>query len=203
MTGVHDVKPTDLLTSEHRLIERMIALLADALHVLEDTGPPRSPGSPDKTNVSLIEAGVDFFESYADRTHHGKEEDILFKELANKPLYEAEQQLMQQLMQEHIWTRQSVGRLASANARYGRGDAAALHTMLYETRRLVQSYPAHIEKEELHFFNPAMEYFSNAEQQAMLRRFIEFDSRLIHAHYVRVVEEQERTHRVPTGSFRL
>jgi hemerythrin-like domain-containing protein len=195
------VKPTDLLTSEHRLIERMIALLADALHALEDIGTPKT-SETDKANENLVEAGVDFFESYADRTHHGKEEDILFRELANKPLYEAEQQMMQQLMQEHVWTRQSVGRLASANARYRRGDAAALHTMLYETRRLVQSYPAHIEKEELHFFSPAMEYLSNAEQQAMLRRFTEFDSRLIHAHYIRVIEEQERTHRVPTGSFR-
>jgi hemerythrin-like domain-containing protein len=187
------VKPTDLLMREHRLIERMTALLADTVHTLRDI---------DKTNVEIILVGVEFFEAYADRTHHGKEEDILFEELSNKPLSDADRRMMQQLMQEHIRTRQIVGRLVSANTRYGRGDEAALHTMLYEMGRLVPFYPAHIEKEELHFFGPAMDYFTPAEQQAMLRRFTEFDSHLIHDRYSRIVEEQEHKYRVPTGSFR-
>jgi hemerythrin-like domain-containing protein len=187
------VKPTDLLMNEHRLIERMIALLAEGLRTARDIRD---------TDIGLITFGVDFFETYADRTHHGKEEDILFRSLAAKPLAEAEQQTMQRLKQEHIWTRQSVGRLASANTRFHRGDEAALHTMLYETGRIVQSYPAHIQKEETDFFGPVMEYYTNAEQQDMVERFVEFDSRLIHERYARLLEEQERTHRVPAGSFR-
>jgi hemerythrin-like domain-containing protein len=186
------VKPTDLLMREHRLIERMIALLADTLQNSQDI---------DKASIETVLVGVEFFESYADRTHHGKEEDILFNALTDKRLSDADAQVMQQLMQEHIWTRQTVGRLASANSRYARGDEAALHTMLYEMGRLVPFYPAHIEKEEQHFFGPAMDYFTPAEQQAMMRRFTEFDSRLIHDRYSRIVEEQEHRHRVPAGSF--
>jgi hemerythrin-like domain-containing protein len=186
------VRPTELLMREHRLIERMVVVLADTLQTTHDI---------EKTDVEIIIAGVEFFEGYADRTHHGKEEDILFEELSNKRLSDADARTMQELMQEHIWTRQVVGRLASANTRYARGDEGALHTMLYEMGRLVPFYPTHIEKEEQHFFGPAMDYFTPAEQQAMLRRLTEFDSRLIHDHYSRTVEEQERRHRVPAGSF--
>ncbi len=36
-----------------------------------------------------------------------------------------------------------------------------------------------------------MDYFSGAEQQAMLDRFWEFDRKMIHEKYRRVVEEEE------------
>jgi hemerythrin-like domain-containing protein len=195
------LKPTDLLMAEHRLIERMIALLEDALQAMRDTNLS-SPSRPnDRANMALITTGVDFFQNYADRTHHGKEEDVLFKALADKPLSDPERQMMQRLMQEHAWTRQAVGRLASANVRYNRGDQAAMQTMIYETGKLVQFYPAHIEKEDLHFFPAVSDYFSNAEQLAMANLFVEFDSRQIHERYARILEEEERRRRVPRGSI--
>ena len=42
---------------------------------------------------------------------------------------------------------------------------------------LVAFYPRHIEKEDKHFFYPILDYFSAAEQDAMLREFNEFDRR--------------------------
>jgi hemerythrin-like domain-containing protein len=205
---VRDVRPTDLLMTEHRLIERMIALLSAQIHDLSARDRPagRRSGLPATISgadagVALIEFGVDFFGTYADRTHHGKEESILFARLSEKTLADAEEKTMRRLAQEHASTRQTVNRLAAANARYGRGDEGALQTLLYETDRLVQLYPAHIELEELHFFGPAMDYFSNAEQQAMLARFVEFDSRIIHDRYSRILEELEQHPHIPVASF--
>jgi len=39
-----------------------------------------------KTNPLFIDIAVDFIRMYADRTHHGKEEDILFRDLEKKSL---------------------------------------------------------------------------------------------------------------------
>ncbi len=167
---------------EHRLIERMVRLLDAELHRMKDAA---------RVDIELIVAGVDFFRMYADRTHHGKEEDILFRELAERSLSDEEQHMMQRLIQEHIWARQAVGRLAVANDRYRRGETMALETIIYELGRIVEFYPRHIEKEDKHFFIPVMDYFSEAEQQVMLDKFREFDGRMIHEKYRRVVEERE------------
>lgn len=177
------MKPIGPLMIEHRLIERMIRLLEGELQTMKDT---------DEADADLILAGVDFFRTYADRTHHGKEEDILFEALRDKPLADEHREMMQRLIQEHIWARQAVGRLASATDRYRHGDIAAMYTLTYELGKIVQFYPAHIEKEDKHFFLPVMDYFTQAEQQAMLERFWEFDRAMIHEKYEAVVEELER-----------
>jgi hemerythrin-like domain-containing protein len=177
------MKPIGPLMIEHRLIERMIRLLEGELETMRST---------DEANADLVAAGADFFRMYADRTHHGKEEDILFEALRDKPLSDEHREMMQRLIQEHIWARQAVGRLASANDRYRHGDVAAMYTMIYELSKIVQFYPAHIEKEDKHFFIPIMDYFTEAEQKAMLERFWEFDKAMIHEKYKAVVEELEK-----------
>ncbi len=58
------MKPIGPLMWEHRLIEHMVDLLRLEIDRITDR----------KTaNVILIEQAVDFFRTYADRTHHGKE----------------------------------------------------------------------------------------------------------------------------------
>ena len=67
--------------------------------------------------------------------------------------------------------------------------------MTYELGKIVQFYPEHIEKEDKHFFIPIMDYFTPAEQQAMLDRFWEFDRAMIHEKYKKVVDELEQESR--------
>jgi hemerythrin-like domain-containing protein len=177
------MKPAGPLMIEHRLIERMVALLGHALDQMREV---------EQANVHLIATGVDFFRMYADRTHHGKEEDILFRQLQDKSLSREHEEMMQRLVQEHIWAREAVGKLSSANQRYQQADKGALPTMMYELGKIVEFYPAHIEKEDKHFFLPVMEYFSESEQQAMLDAFWDFDRKMIHEKYEGVVEEAER-----------
>jgi hemerythrin-like domain-containing protein len=135
---------------------------------------------------------VDFFRMYADKTHHGKEEDILFRELSAKRLSDEDKKMMELLVQEHILARQSVGRLSDANHHYIEGDRQALEQIVNELGKLVKFYPVHIEKEDKHFFIPVMEYFSQAEQQNMLEEFREFDRTMIHEKYKKTVEEIEK-----------
>jgi hemerythrin-like domain-containing protein len=50
----------------------------------------------------IIEKVVDFIRMYADKTHHGKEEDILFKKLKKKNLSIEDSQLMNELIKDHF-----------------------------------------------------------------------------------------------------
>jgi hemerythrin-like domain-containing protein len=177
------MKPIGPLMIEHRLIERMVKLLDAELGNIKKTSA---------VNTSLINAGVDFFHTYADRTHHGKEEEILFRELTQKQLSVEDNELMQRLIQEHIWAREAVSKLSAANGRYIEGDKDALKVMIYEVEKLVKFYPMHIEKEDKQFFIPVMNYFSMEEQSAMLDAFWVFDRNMIHEIYKKVVEENER-----------
>ncbi len=52
-------------------------------------------------------------------------------------------------------------------------------------------YPVHIEKEDKHFFLPCLGYFSKEEQDIMLGEFWEFDRKMIHEKYRKVVETRE------------
>ena len=71
------MKPIGPLMWEHRLIEQMVVLLRSEIDRIT---------SANTVNVILVEQAVDFFRTYADRTHHGKEEEILFRDLAQKKM---------------------------------------------------------------------------------------------------------------------
>jgi len=177
------MKPIGPLMIEHRLIERMVSLLSQALETMKKTN---------QVNAAFISMGVEFFRTYADRTHHGKEEEIFFRDLSMKEMSSEDKSMMERLIQEHIWARQAVTKLAAAHGRYVSGDRDALKAMIYELEKIVTFYPIHIEKEDKEFFLPVMRYFSKQEQQAMLDEFWKFDQSMIHEKYRTMVEEEEK-----------
>ena len=170
------------LMIEHRLIERMISLIKDALAQIEST---------QKVDPLFVDTAVDFIRMYADRTHHGKEEDILFRDLSKRPLSAEDQRVMDELIQEHVFGRQTTKALLEANARYRDGDASALANIADKLRTLVEFYPKHIEKEDKVFFPASRAYFTDEEDQAILAEFWAFDRKMIHEKYSSVVEELE------------
>jgi len=170
------------LMIEHRLIERMISLIKDALAQIEST---------QKVDPLFVDTAVDFIRMYADRTHHGKEEDILFRDLSKRPLSAEDQLVMRELVEEHIFGRQTTKALIEANMRYRNGDASALADTADKLRTLVDFYPKHIEKEDKIFFPASRTYFTDEEDRAMLAEFWEFDRKMIHEKYRSVVEGLE------------
>jgi len=176
--------PIGPLMIEHRLIERMIAQLKRRLDALESTG---------EIDPGFVDEAVDFIRSYADRCHHGKEEDILFRELGTRALSGEHRRVMDELVQEHKHARETVGALVAATRRYRDGDRGAAADIAAALRELVGMYPAHIEKEDKHFFVPVMSYFTKAEQDAMLEEGHELDRKLIHERFGKVVEDLEQS----------
>jgi len=170
------------LMIEHRLIERMLSVVRKVLVEIESTR---------KVDPVVVDIAVDFIRVYADRTHHGKEEDILFREMEKKPLSGEDRQVMKELIEEHVFGRQTTSALVEANNRYRKGEDSALTDIVGRLETLVDFYPKHIEKEDKVFFPASRKYVSDDEDQAMLAEFWEFDRRMIHEKYRSVVEAME------------
>jgi hemerythrin-like domain-containing protein len=171
-----------LLMIEHRLIERMLAVIRQRLVAIK---------ASNAVDPVFIDTTVDFIRTYADRTHHGKEEDILFRDLNARNLSDADRRVMNELVEEHVFGRNTTKELVDANTRYRNGDASALGVITVKLETLVDFYPRHIEKEDKVFFPAARTYFSVEEDQALLAEFWEFDRKMIHEKYKAVVATLE------------
>jgi hemerythrin-like domain-containing protein len=170
------------LMIEHRLIERMLSVIQRALDTVAQT---------QSIDPYFVDTAVDFIRIYADRTHHGKEEDILFSDLRKKDLSHEDRRVMNELIEEHIFGRETTKALVEANTRYRKGDEAAFAELTSRLKTLVDFYPRHIAKEDKVFFPASRTYFSDHEDQAMLSEFWEFDRKMIHEKYQSIVKDYE------------
>ena len=168
------------LMIEHRLIQEMLNVIRRTLEQAEQA---------QAIDPYFVDTAVDFIRTYADRTHHGKEEDIMFRELRNKQISNKDRLLMDELIEDHIFSRSTTKALVEANIRYRKGNEAALGEVMACLKTLVEFYPKHIKKEDDVFFPASRTYFSDIEDQAMLNEFWEFDRKMIHEKYKAVVKE--------------
>jgi len=176
--------PVGYLMIEHRLIDRLIRLLTRELTRMCERN---------KADLVFLEQAVDFIRNYADKCHHGKEEDILFRDLMKKKLIPLHKRIIHQLVREHQMGRNAVKRLIAARAVYEKRKMQGLRGIKKEIRWLSEFYPRHIAKEDKGFFIPAMSYFNQREQSRMLGEFCRFDSSPpVQQIYRELVEKMEK-----------
>lgn len=177
------MRPIDPLTEEHRHIERMVAIMRrESAHVREVS----------LVDGVFVDAFVDYFRTYTDRTHHGKEEGILFRALAGKPLSAEDRRTMEGLIEGHRWARRTVAELDTAKLAYLSGHYMALNTVVEKLDALTAFFPGHFQIEDRTFFPASLRYLSESEQQTLLGEFWEWDRSMIHEKYRSVVDELER-----------
>jgi hemerythrin-like domain-containing protein len=158
---------------EHRLIEKMLALADRKVQAMTE----------ESYDPVFVDSVVDFIKTYADRTHHGKEENILFAELAKKDLDEANARILVELIDEHKQAREKVAEIVALNACYKQGERQAAITIKAVISWLASFYPVHIKKEDDAFFPDTERYFSAHELDELLERFWNFDRHMIHEKY--------------------
>ena len=169
--------------TEHRMIERMLSIMQDALWNIE---------SRQKIDPSLVDRIIDFIVVYVDETHHGKEEDIFFKHLKDKPLSPEDSGMMEELIEEHVFGRETTTALSTANNLYRNGDESSLADLAEAMKALIEFYPRHIDKEDNRFFPASRTYMTNEEEQSMLAQFRDYDQNMIHRKYRSVLEKLEQ-----------
>ena len=171
--------------TEHRLIEKMLNITGKELDVIKKSNI---------LNPVFIDTIVDFIKTYADRTHHGKEEEILFTKLKNINLGAEDERMMRELIDEHAVARKMVSRLIEGNKKYADGDSSSIKTITDTLSDLIVFYPPHILKEDKIFFPNTEKYFSNVELDEMLNDFWEFDKKMIHEKYNAIYTSLKERH---------
>ena len=119
--------PMKKLVDEHVLIKRWIALIPRVVEHLD---------VETESGRRLILDGIDMIRSYADKYHHAKEEDILFK------YFDQDSQILQVMYEDHTTGRGHVKAMLEA---LERKDKATLGNHLMAYRELLTG---HIKKED-------------------------------------------------------
>jgi hemerythrin-like domain-containing protein len=128
----------DTLMHEHRVIEKVLgALLAFAGRLEQSGGEERA---------TLIEF-AEFFQNFADKCHHGKEEDRLFAEMIRHG-FPKEQGPLAVMVHEHDQGREHVRALAKLGGGTGPLTAEEIASAVQHARDFAALLSAHIIKED-------------------------------------------------------
>jgi len=178
-------KPTDILKQEHRLIERMLRVV--------ETVATRLEGSQ-KVNPSDIERIIDFIRNFADKCHHGKEEDLYFVRIHQRGVPKEGGPIGVMLM-EHDQGRGFVRQMAEHLEDYRRGVTTGATAIAEGAWGYVNLLREHIQKEDHILYPMGDRVLSSEDQQELLTRFQEVEEKLmgpgVHEAYHRLVEELE------------
>lgn len=160
--------PTKVLENEHRLIANVVgttSALADGLEagqIVSDV---------------VLQDTVEFMRMFADKLHHGKEEDLLFPILIQKgvPPHGCP---IGALTAEHVEGRTLVKGLAQATDAFIKGTASARELLVSSLRGIAQLYPYHIWKENYLLFPMTNKVLSPAELLELYQEFETADERV-------------------------
>lgn len=119
--------PLKILVNEHRLIKRLLTLIPTLLAKLNLTLPA--------ADQPILQA-TDFIRNYADKFHHAKEEDILFK------YFDKNLDILQVMETDHKTGREFVGKIIEGVKEQ---DSAKVRQNLLAYEKLLQE---HIQKED-------------------------------------------------------
>ncbi len=148
------MKATEILSSEHRVIERVIAALEQGAAQLEN-GQPVRPG--------FFITAADFIKGFADGCHHVKEEGVLFTSLAENGM-PVDGGPVGVLLAEHEQGRVYTRGMRKAAEALQSGDSSAAKDVIKNARGYANLLRQHIQKEDTVLF-PAADRFIPVEQQ--------------------------------------
>ena len=178
----HFEKATEALMQDHRVIERVLAVLEKLT---------RTPG---EVNLATWEKTLDFIRNFADKCHHLKEEKILFPALEEHGIQREGGPIGMMLM-EHEEGRGYMRAMAHALALVKEEPEVARTTLLGTASLYLNLLREHIRKEDEVLFVMADETLNPEEQKEILREFEEHEVNEIgagiHEKYLRIVLELE------------
>ncbi len=155
------MKPTDVLKSEHRVIEVVLDCLDAIADQAEETG---------KLDQQAALDAVNFIKTFADGCHHGKEEGQLFPALIEKGI-PAEGGPIAVMLHEHEMGREFVRGMAGAIAAAAEGEKEAIDTFTGNARGYVTLLRGHIFKEDNILFPMADRVMSEADVAQVNAKF--------------------------------
>jgi hemerythrin-like domain-containing protein len=159
------MKATEILVQEHELIKQCLKIINIVCDKLE------SGEQVDSLHLKKI---VAFIRNFADKYHHGKEEDILFAEMC-KIGFSKESGPISVMLSEHSMGRRLVKDISEAAERYQKGDKNAISVIVENARKYSALLDQHINKENNVLYPMANARLSQEQQKIMLEEFDNFE----------------------------
>jgi hemerythrin-like domain-containing protein len=188
------MKATDILMSEHRVIEQVLGCLeALARQALADG----------KLDGASARQALDFFRHFADGCHHGKEERHLFPlmEFRGFPREGGPTGVM---LHEHEEGRRHIRAMAEAVESAAAGDGAAVGRFADRVQSYARLLREHIFKEDNRLFPMANHALRGGDQEALLKSFGRVEQQEMgegtHEKYLRLADELAERCSVPKQS---
>jgi len=153
------MQPTEDLMTEHRAIERMLAILEAISGRLEEG---------EATDARHLEQIIEFLQVFGDRCHHAKEEDLLLPAMEDAGV--PREGLIAALIAEHEESRGHVRGIADGLASLRVGDAGASR-IVEHAGAYVRLIRAHIAKEDGELYPLADRVLSDPRQEALEEGF--------------------------------
>ena len=182
----HSEKATELLSDEHRVIERVLAVLE------------KLTTRPVEKSLDCWRKALDFFSHFADQCHHFKEEQVLFPAMEERGIPRDGGPIGMMLM-EHEEGRDLVRLMLAAIALMETKNEVAKEILIDKAKAYVRLLKEHIQKEDEILFKIADDVIPADQQKALLRSFEEHEAKEIgegvHEKYLKLVEELEKHHR--------
>jgi hemerythrin-like domain-containing protein len=164
--GIAMKTATEILRQEHDAILRMLDATEEIARRLRNH---------QRVEPQVLDHLLEFFRLFADRCHHGKEEDLLFPLLEKKGMPRGGGPIGVMLM-EHDQGRGLVGQMAIAGKEYATGDSAADLRWAVAAADYAGLLREHIAKENEVLFVMAERMLTPAEQQELAQAFEKSES---------------------------
>jgi hemerythrin-like domain-containing protein len=151
------MKATEDLKQEHEGILLM-------LNIMEQISAMNEP------NIVHLAQIIDFIKTFADKCHHGKEEDLLFPKLIEKGIRK-ENGPIGVMLYEHEQGRKHIKDLSVSFENYKNGDKSAISGIKENLNKYIDLLRNHISKENNVLFKMADEVLSEKEQDSLFEEF--------------------------------
>lgn len=184
------MRPTEILSSEHRVIEQVL----DCLEAL--AGRARDEGRLDVERAGIV---LEILRTFADRCHHGKEEERLFPMLVARGM-STHLGPIAVMLDDHRSGREHIGRMAEACAK---ADTARFVPAAEGYVALLRD---HIAKEDGVLFPMAESMLDEAAREVLLESFRSFEHHDLgagtHERMLRLADELADHYGVPLAAAR-
>ena len=180
------MKATEVLSEEHRVIERVLSALETGARLL---------AQEEKFSPDFFIQATDFIKGFADGCHHKKEEGVLFKSLVEHgmPLEGGPVAVM---LNEHEMGREYTRALRLAAERLKSGDQTARLEVIDNARYYAALLRQHIGKEDQILFPMADQIIPLEQHEAIWEGFehVEHDETGagVHEKYLALAEALEK-----------
>ncbi|MCC6146735.1 MAG: hemerythrin domain-containing protein [Anaerolineaceae bacterium] len=155
------MEATDILMSEHRVIERILAVLNKAADRLE---------RGESVRMGFFVETTDFIGGFADGCHHRKEEGVLFPTMEDFGV-PVEGGPIGAMLDEHEQSRIFTKGMREAALQVEAGDSNAIPTLIQNARGYAALLQQHILKEDTILFPLADKFIPADDQDEVLDGF--------------------------------